>query len=71
MGMRRVLGVACLVAAVFLLAWAVDASGSIGSTFSRLFQGTPTHRTVALYIGGVIFGAVGLGLLSRRPRRAS
>ena len=71
MGMRRVLGVACLVMSVFLLAWAMDASESLGSSFSRLFRGTPTHRTMGLYIGGMISGAVGLGLLWRRPRKVS
>ena len=71
MGMRRVLGVACLVVSVFLLAWALDASGSLGSALVRFFRRTPTHRTMELYLGGVISAVVGVGLLWRRPRKAS
>ena len=69
MGMTRVLGIACLVVAVFLLVWGLDASGSLGSEFSRFFRGTPTDRTMRLFIGAALFGASGLGFLARRPRR--
>ena len=71
MGMTRVVGIACLVVAVFLLLWGLDASGSLGSEFSRFFRGTPTDRTMRLLIGAAVFGAVGLGLLARRPRRGA
>jgi hypothetical protein len=64
-------GIACLVVAIFLLLWGLDASGSLGSEFSRVFRGTPTDRTMRLLIGAALFGAVGLGLIVRRPRRGT
>ena len=71
MSMTRMVGIACLVVAIFLLFWGLEASGSLGSEFSRFFRGTPTDRTVRLLIGAALFGAVGLGLIARRPRRSS
>ena len=69
MPMSRVLGIACLVAAGVLGAWAWDASQSIGSGFSRFFRGTPTDRTLWLYLGAALTGIAGVGLLLRRPRK--
>ena len=71
MTMSGVIGISCLVVAVFLLLWGLDASGSLGSEFSRIFRGTPTDRTMRLLIGAALFGAAGFGLLLRRPRRPS
>jgi hypothetical protein len=71
MRFTRVLGVACLVAAVVLLMWSLDASDSLGSAFSRLFRGTPTDRTMRLLLGAGVAAVAGLGLLAWRPKRRS
>ena len=69
MPMTRVLGIACLVAAGVLGAWAWDASQSVGSGFSRIFRGTPTDRTMWLYGAAVLAAIAGAGLLLRRPKK--
>ena len=69
MSMTRILGVACLVAAGVLGAWAWDASRSIGSEFSRVFRGTPTDRTLWLCLGAAATGLAGVALLLRRRKK--
>ena len=69
MPMTRMMGIACLVAAGVLGAWAWDASQSIGSGFSRLFRGTPTDRTMWLYGAAALLGIAGLALVLRRPKK--
>ena len=67
----KLVGFALLAVAVGLLVWGLEASGSIQSNFSRFFRGGPTDRTVWLYVGSAVAGALGLGLLfSPRARRA-
>ena len=69
MPITRVLGIACLVAAGVLGAWAWDASESLGSGFSRLFRGTPTDRTMWLTGAAVLAALAGSALLLRRPKK--
>ncbi|MDP3071256.1 MAG: DUF3185 family protein [Opitutaceae bacterium] len=62
--MNKVASLIFLIAGIVLLVYGVSASESIGSSFSRLFTGTPTDRTIWFLIGGAIATAVGLvGLL--------
>lgn len=69
--MLKFSGLALLAVAVVLLVWGLEASGSIQSDFSRFFRGSPTDRTVWLYVGSAAAGVIGLGLLfSPRVRRA-
>lgn len=62
--MNRPISIALLVGGIILLIYGASASDSIGSSFSRLFTGNPTDRTVWLLLGGAIASIVGLvGLL--------
>lgn len=67
----KILGIVFLVAALVLLAWGLDANGSLQSDFTRLFRGGPTHRTLWLFLGSACAGTAGLGLLvAPQPRTA-
>ena len=62
--MNKSISLALLVGGIILLICGANASDSIGSSFSRLFTGNPTDRTVWLLIGGGVATAVGgAGLL--------
>ena len=69
MSMTRVLGIACLVAAGVLGAWAWDAHQSIGSEVYRFFRGTPTDRTLWLALGAGLSALAGVGLLLCRSKK--
>ncbi len=59
---------ALLVFGLVLLSYGLAASDSIGSTFSRLFTGAPTDKTVWLLIAGALTAVSGLGGLLRSSR---
>ncbi len=62
--MNKIISILLLVAGVILIIFGFKASDSIGSSFSRLFTGTPTDKAVWLLIGGAVLAVVGLvGLL--------
>jgi hypothetical protein len=61
MTMNKALSLALLGIGVVLLVLGVNASDSISSSFSRLFTGEPTDKTVWLLIGGCVATLVGLG----------
>ena len=62
--MNKPISLALLVVGVILLIYGANASDSIGSSFSRLFTGSPTDKTVWLLIGGAVATVVGgAGLL--------
>jgi hypothetical protein len=63
--MNKLGSLALLLIGVVLLVYGVSASESIGSTFSRLFTGAPTDRTIWFLIGGAIASAAGLAGLLR------
>ena len=63
--MNKPISLALLVGGIILLIYGVSASDSIGSSFSRLFTGNPTDRTVWLLIGGAVATALGAGGLLR------
>ena len=58
--MNRPLSLALLAVGIVLIIFGVSASDSVGSSFSRLFTGEPTDRTIWLLIGGVVALAIGL-----------
>jgi LPXTG-motif cell wall-anchored protein len=67
--MNKPVSLVLLVGGIVLLIYGANASDSIGSSFSRLFTGSPTDQTIWLLIGGLaatIIGAAGL-LRGRRP----
>ena len=66
--MNRPLSLALLAIGVVLIIWGVSASDSVGSSFSRLFTGAPTDRTIWLLVGGVIALIAGLTGSLRGPK---
>jgi hypothetical protein len=58
--MTKPLSLALLIAGIVLIAYGVSSSNSVGSSFSRLFTGSPTDKAVWLMIGGIAAAAAGL-----------
>ncbi|MDB6113905.1 MAG: rane protein [Lacunisphaera sp.] len=68
--MNRIISLALLVGGIVLLAYAANASDSVGSSVSRAFTGNPTDKTMWLFIGGLvatIAGGAGLIRGARKP----
>jgi hypothetical protein len=63
--MNKPISIALLVGGVIALIYGVAASESIGSSFSRLFTGSPTEKTMWLLISGGIATALGAAGLFR------
>lgn len=63
--MNKFLSLALLAGGVVLIIYGVNASDSVSSSFSRMFNGAPTDKTLWLLIGGGVMAAVGLGGLLR------
>jgi hypothetical protein len=66
--MNKGISVALLVVGVVLLGFGLNASDSVGSSFSRLFTGSPTDKAIYLLIGGIAAVIVGLFGLMRRSK---
>jgi len=66
--MNKIISIILLVAGIIMVVFGFQASDSIGSSFSRLFTGTPTDKTVWLLIGGAVLAVVGLVGVLRFPR---
>ena len=68
--MNRLFSLTLLIVGIILIIYGLNASNSIGSSFSRLFTGEPTDRSTWLLISGtlaVALGATGLIRGSRFP----
>jgi hypothetical protein len=66
----RVFGIALLAIGTVLLIFGVNATHSVSSGFSSLFQGAPSDKSVWLIIAGGLLGALGLvQTLRGRPVR--
>ncbi len=63
--MNKILSLALLAGGVVLIIYGVSASNSIGSSFSRMFSGSPTDKTIWLLLGGIVLAAIGAGGLLR------
>ncbi len=63
--MNKVISLALLIVGVALIIYGINASNSVGSSFSRLFTGSPTDKTIWLLIGGIVVAAIGMGGLFR------
>ncbi len=68
--MNKALSLAMLVAGVVLLVFGLIEADSIRSSFSRLFTGEPTDKSVWLLIGGWMASVVGLSGLARSSELA-
>lgn len=66
--MGRIPSIALLVVGVILLVWAVRADDSAFSAVSKVFTGSPTDKTIWLYIGGILLSIGGLFGVLRAPK---
>jgi len=57
--MNKPISLALLVVGIILLVYGISAADSVGSSFSRMFTGSPTDKTIWLLIGGAVATAVG------------
>jgi hypothetical protein len=51
--MNRIVSAVLLAVGIVLLVMGFSAADSVGSSFSRIFRGTPTDRATWLILGGV------------------
>lgn len=58
--MNKALSLALIVGGIILIIYGISASDSVGSSFSRLFTGAPTDKTIWLLLGGILVAGVGL-----------
>lgn len=66
--MNKILSIALLAGGVLLIIYGVNASNSIGSSFSKLFTGSPTDESIWLLLGGIVVAAIGAGGLLRSAK---
>jgi drug/metabolite transporter (DMT)-like permease len=67
----RIIGISLLIVGVALLIAGVNASESVSSEFSKLFQGVPSDKAIWLMLGGALVAAIGLAKSLRgRPAQA-
>lgn len=63
--MNKILSLALLIGGIILIIYGLNASDSVGSSFSRMFTGSPTDKTIWLLVGGIVAAAIGAGGLMR------
>jgi hypothetical protein len=66
--MRSPLSLILLVVGIALLLYGLGSADSIKDSFSRLFTGHPTDRTMWMIVGGCVLTIVGLGGFWRSSR---
>lgn len=57
--MNRIVSLALLVGGIILIVFGLNESDSIGSSFTRIFTGNPTDKSMWLLIGGIVAAIVG------------
>jgi hypothetical protein len=60
--MQRIAGIALLAVGILLALWGANASNSVGSSFSKLFTGAPTDKSILLLVGGIVVAIAGAGM---------
>ena len=63
--MNKIISLGLLGGGIILISCGLNASDSVGSSFSRFFTGNPTDKTIWLLIGGFVAAAVGAAGLTR------
>lgn len=61
MNTNQIISLAILAGGLVLLVMGISAMDSFGSDVSRVFTGTPTDKSVWMFIGGLILTIVGIG----------
>ena len=64
--MNRGIGLVLLVLGVGVLLYGFNAAESVASDFSRLFNGTPTNRSIMLLMLGGVLTVLGFSQLTRK-----
>jgi len=57
--MKKGIGVACLVVGVILIIWGYNMHQSIGGQVTEALTGSPTDKSMYLYIGGAVLAILG------------
>lgn len=63
--MNKPISLALLIGGIVLIIYGVSASESFGSDVSRFFTGSPTDKTIWLFIGGLVAAGIGASGLFR------
>lgn len=58
--MKTIIPLVFIVVGVMLIIFGVSAADSVSSSFSRLFTGSPTDKSIWLLIGGAACVVIGL-----------
>ncbi len=58
--MNKAISLAFLIGGIILIIYGISASNSVGSSFSRMFNGSPTDKTIWLLAGGAAAAIIGL-----------
>ena len=67
--MNKAIGAALLAVGIILIVFGLNASDSVGSSFSRFFTGNPTDKTMWFMAGGIAATVLG-GILTFRPSKS-
>jgi len=68
--MNRLISTILVVVGVTLIVLGISAMDSFGSDVSRFFTGSPTDKSVWLFVGGVIAAGVGLSGITLGARKS-
>jgi len=58
--MTRPVGIVLLVVGLILLVYGLNASDSLASSFSKMFSGAPTNKSIWLLITGGVLSVLGV-----------
>jgi hypothetical protein len=66
--MNKPVSLVLLIGGIILIIYGISASDSVGSSFSRIFTGAPTDKTIWLLVGGIAAAIIGLFGVMRGSR---
>ena len=66
--MNNAVAIALLAVGIILIVFGFNASQSLSSEVSRFFTGSPTDKSIWLFVGGAVALVVGLVTLFQRSR---
>ena len=66
--MNKAISIALLAVGIILIIFGINASQSFSSDVSRFFTGSPTDKTIWLFVTGAVALVVGLVMLFQRSK---
>jgi hypothetical protein len=66
--MNKAFGWALLAAGIALIIFGIGAQHTVGSSASRFFSGTPTHKSVWFLLGGMASTLIGAVMTFKRSK---